>query len=120
MTGEAKQHNVHAQVLIVDDEIDHAEVMADALRKPGHVCTIVNDLAGAKERHREELLGLPNVVGVGVGPKTVGGRPTNVMAIKVYVRRKVPEQELAEAELVPETIEGVPTDVEEQAPMRAC
>ena len=31
-----------AQVLIVEDEVDHAEVMADALRKPGHVCTIVN------------------------------------------------------------------------------
>lgn len=29
-----------AQVLIVDDEADHAQVMADALRKPGHVCTV--------------------------------------------------------------------------------
>ena len=47
--GEASQHNLHAQILIVDDEVEHADVMADALRKPGHVCTIVNDLAGAKE-----------------------------------------------------------------------
>ena len=47
--GEANQHHVHAQILIVDDEVEHADVMADALRKPGHVCTIVNDLAGAKE-----------------------------------------------------------------------
>jgi len=29
-----------AQVLIVDDEAEHAQVMADALRKPGHVCTV--------------------------------------------------------------------------------
>jgi len=29
-----------AQVLIVDDEPDHAQVMADALRRPGHVCTV--------------------------------------------------------------------------------
>ncbi len=36
-----------AQVLIVDDEGDHAEVMADALRKPGHVCTIVDDVQRA-------------------------------------------------------------------------
>ncbi len=36
-----------AQVLIVEDEPDHAEVMAAALRKPGHVCTIVNDVPGA-------------------------------------------------------------------------
>jgi DNA-binding NtrC family response regulator len=33
-----------AQVLIVEDDVDHAEVMADALRRPGHVCTIVPDV----------------------------------------------------------------------------
>jgi len=36
-----------AQVLIVEDDGDHADVMADALRKPGHVSTIVNDVAAA-------------------------------------------------------------------------
>ncbi len=41
-----------AQVLIVDDELDHAEAMADALRKPGHVCTIVGGLAAAEEELR--------------------------------------------------------------------
>lgn len=40
---------VRAQVLIVDDEVEHAEVMADALRKPGHVCTIVNGLRAAED-----------------------------------------------------------------------
>ena len=40
---------LHAQVLIVDDEVDHAEVMAEALRKPGHVCTIVNGLESAQD-----------------------------------------------------------------------
>lgn len=38
-----------AQVLIIEDEQDHADVMADALKKPGHVCTIVNDVASALE-----------------------------------------------------------------------
>ena len=41
-----------AQVLIVDDEADHAEVMADALRKPGHICTIVNSVGAALEELR--------------------------------------------------------------------
>jgi len=41
-----------AQVLIVDDEPDHAEVMADALRKPGHICTIVNTVPQAMEELR--------------------------------------------------------------------
>lgn len=39
---------IRAQVLIVDDEPEHAETMADALRKPGHVCTIVNGKAQAE------------------------------------------------------------------------
>jgi DNA-binding NtrC family response regulator len=42
-----KEHQYAAQVLIVDDEVAHAEVMAEALRRMGHVCTIVNDLATA-------------------------------------------------------------------------
>ncbi|MHC4947245.1 MAG: sigma-54-dependent transcriptional regulator [Planctomycetota bacterium] len=43
---------LHAQVLIVDDEADHAEVMAEALRRPGHVCTIVGGLPEAEEELR--------------------------------------------------------------------
>ena len=38
-----------AQILVIDDEQDHAEVMAEALRRMGHVCTIVCDLAAAKD-----------------------------------------------------------------------
>lgn len=38
-----------AQVLIVEDEVEHAEVMAEALRRPGHVCTIVHSVRGALE-----------------------------------------------------------------------
>jgi len=40
---------VRAQVLIVDDEPEHAQTMADALRKPGHVCTVVHSAAAAAE-----------------------------------------------------------------------
>lgn len=36
-----------AQVLIVEDDPDHAEAMADALRRPGHVCTIVSSVETA-------------------------------------------------------------------------
>jgi two-component system response regulator HydG len=38
-----------AQVLIVDDEKPHAEVMAEALQRLGHVCTIVHDTAAARD-----------------------------------------------------------------------
>ena len=52
-TSESESHGgLRAQVLLVDDEIEHAEVMAESLRRPGHVCTIVNGLEAA----RDELL----------------------------------------------------------------
>jgi DNA-binding NtrC family response regulator len=41
-----------AQVLIVEDEPDHADAMAEALRKPGHVCTVVGSVAEADEELR--------------------------------------------------------------------
>jgi DNA-binding NtrC family response regulator len=41
-----------AQVLIVEDEPDHADVMAEALRKPGHICTIVTSVPAAMEELR--------------------------------------------------------------------
>ncbi len=38
-----------AQVLIVEDEPEHADVMAEALRRPGHICTIVHGIESAAE-----------------------------------------------------------------------
>jgi two-component system response regulator HydG len=52
MPSDRPQHDLHAQVLIVDDEPEHAEVMAEALRRPGHVCTIVTSLTAAEEELR--------------------------------------------------------------------
>jgi DNA-binding NtrC family response regulator len=48
----ANQENLSAQVLIVDDEVGHAQVMAEALQRLGHVCTIVHDVAAAGEELR--------------------------------------------------------------------
>ena len=41
-----------AQVLIVEDEPDHADVMVEALRKYGHVCTVVGGVPDAFEELR--------------------------------------------------------------------
>lgn len=43
---------VHAQILVVDDEADHADTMAEALRRIGHVCTIVTSAAAAEDELR--------------------------------------------------------------------
>ncbi len=47
-----RNEKLAAQVLIVEDEPDHAEVMSDALRKPGHVCTVVHTVPEALEELR--------------------------------------------------------------------
>lgn len=41
-----------AQVLIVEDEPEHADVMAEALRRPGHICTVVHGVREAFEELR--------------------------------------------------------------------
>jgi len=58
-------------------------------------------------KYEEQLMRLPNVVGVGIGEK--GGR--NV--IKVFVTRKMPESALQPQEIVPKWLEKYETDVEE-------
>lgn len=47
MSDPNANQQVVAQVLIVEDEPEHAEVMAEALRRPGHICTIVHGVEEA-------------------------------------------------------------------------
>ena len=64
-----------------------------------------------KERHTEELMSLSNVVGVGIGRKTKGGKRLRRWAILVYVRKKVPTSQLDPKEIISSEINGIPTDV---------
>lgn len=48
----AASADIHAQVLLVDDDRGHAETMAEALKKPGHVCTIRHSRAEAEDELR--------------------------------------------------------------------
>jgi two-component system response regulator HydG len=50
--SETDAEQLSAQVLIVDDEPAHAEVMAEALQRLHYVCTIVHDREGALEELR--------------------------------------------------------------------
>ncbi len=61
---------------------------------------------------------LPNVHAVGVGRKIVAGRPTDDLAIRIYVQRKLPLGVLTSSEGLPTTIAGRPTDVIESVPAR--
>jgi hypothetical protein len=52
-----------------------------------------------------------NVVGVGYGAKVTVGAGLDELAVRVYVRTKLPLSELADADRVPGDVDGVPTDV---------
>lgn len=54
-----------------------------------------------------------NVVGVGIGEKIVDDKLTGVMAVKFLVRVKYPEDQIDSRHLLPKTVSGLPTDVEE-------
>ncbi len=60
---------------------------------------------------KKELLQKPNVVATGVGYKIVNGKPTNELAIICSVASKKSKKFLIEKEMIPATIQNIPTDV---------
>lgn len=70
-------------------------------------------IESVKDRFEDELLALPNVVGVGIGERA--GKPV----IKVFVTSKVPTGELEPEQVVPRAIEGEAVDVEAIGEIRA-
>jgi hypothetical protein len=65
------------------------------------------DIADVKTKYEDQLMGLPNVTGVGIGEKE--GKEV----IVVFVTHKVPRRALQPHEVVPKVLEGYATDVEE-------
>jgi hypothetical protein len=73
----------------------------------------------AKAAYLDALLRKENVVGCGVGYKEVGGERTNDLAVVVSVVEKEPREALSPGDLVPESLNGVPTDVRQTGIFRA-
>ena len=64
-------------------------------------------------KHKLKLLGLENVIGVGIGPKMVREVSTGSSkhSVVILVRRKLPEDKLHVSQVVPKDVEGIETDV---------
>jgi hypothetical protein len=73
--------------------------------------TTIDEIRQIKSEVEAELLRLPGVTGVDIGFKFVGGKKTNILAIRVYVKEK---KTVPEKEAVPKEVRGVPTDVIER------
>lgn len=67
---------------------------------------------------RKQLLSLDNVIGVGAGHKSVRGESTGKNAIVVIVKKKLPAEKVKQGHLVPESLEGIDTDVIETGEFR--
>src|SRR5205085_6330357 len=67
----------------------------------------------AKESAVADLLNRPDVTGVDVGFKYIGGQRTDQIVIRVFVKEK---KLLPEAKRIPRTIGDVPTDIIQNNP----
>jgi len=71
------------------------------------------------KNHRIQLLARTNVVAAGVGYKITGGSKTSAVSIVCSVTKKVASSQLSSKDLVPATLDGMPTDVIETGVIRA-
>lgn len=72
-----------------------------------------------KRLYEAQIMNKDNVVATGIGYKMAGGMPTNEVVIVVSVTEKLPRAQLAQAALVPRTVDGIETDVIETGPIVA-
>jgi hypothetical protein len=75
-----------------------------------------NRLLRLMRRHKKRLWARPNVRAVDIGFEFRGGRSSGRLAVRVHVTRKVPISKLANAERLPDEIDGFPVDVIESNP----
>ncbi len=66
-----------------------------------------------RESSEESILGLANVVGLGIGYKEVKGEATTETCISVYVQKKMAVKDLESSDRIPEALDDVKTDVVE-------
>jgi hypothetical protein len=69
---------------------------------------VVNmNIKKVKRKYEDQLMGLPNVTGIGIGERA--GKEV----LKVFVTQKVPESELKPNEIIPKVLGGYEVDVDE-------
>ena len=70
-------------------------------------------LVDLQRRHVDWLLDHPDVTAVDVNHKTVGGEQTDQLSLVIWVKQKLPEEEVSKNRRLPREIEGFQTDVVE-------
>ncbi len=71
----------------------------------------IQDISVTQQKRRGKLLKKANVIGLGIGYKETAGKSTDELSLMVLVREKAELKALSKKDIVPGTIDGVPTDV---------
>jgi len=79
----------------------------------------LEQVRAVKAAYEAELMRKANVIGVGIGLRQRGGKPTAEAAIIVSVIRKLPPSQLAPGDVIPRELEGIPVDVQALGELRA-
>ena len=72
-----------------------------------------------KDKYTNKILSYRDVVGIGIGYKTINGKETAQLSIVISVKKKKPLKELKENEIIPGELDGIKTDVREVGEIRA-
>lgn len=80
---------------------------------------LVKEAVNVKQQYLAKLLGMPNVVGIGIGFKVANGVVTGDLAITISVSKKVASAQLAGSDLVPKLLGAIKTDVIETGIFKA-
>ncbi|MQA99155.1 MAG: serine protease [Actinobacteria bacterium] len=78
-----------------------------------------DDLVQVQADHQDRLLDKSNVVGVAIGNKVTGDEVTDERSITVLVDTKFDASLLGDEDMVPDVLDGVPTDVQEVGVIQA-
>lgn len=76
-------------------------------------------LRAVKTAYETDLMRKAYVVGVGIGLRQIGGKPTGEQAIVVSVTHKMPLSQLTSGDVIPRELEGIPVDVQAVGKLRA-
>lgn len=91
---------------------------ADAIERAEEINETAR-IAEVQDKHEAELLSFDNVVGVAPSLKVSKGEPTGEWSLTVLVEEKLPKTKVAKDSLVPDTVDGVVTDVVEVGKLEA-
>ena len=73
----------------------------------------MQEISEVQAKYIDELMRVPNVVGVGIGMRQYDGKYTDEMCLVVMVDKKLPIAQLEATSILPSELDGVCIDVQE-------